>query len=239
MAATVIVSPLPDGPWDNVWTPQGTSPEALAEFAGRLCYQSWRKPNPKTATVEGYMANILQQKHYSILEHASFTVLIRGISRSCSHELVRHRHLSFSQLSQRFVPASKSLFVVPPDMRGDEELEGWLRNAYFYNVEVFSHLHDLLKEKKGLPRKRLMQAARAVMPNMIATETVVTGNHRAWREFFEKRGSPHADEEIREVAVEIFGIARNLAPSIYSDMDVADGCIVARERKTEGSQAAP
>ena len=78
--------------------------QALAEFAGRACYESWHKPNPATATNAGYLRHILEVGHLSVLEHGSVTLYLRGVSRSLTHELVRHRHLSFSQLSQRYVP---------------------------------------------------------------------------------------------------------------------------------------
>lgn len=77
---------------------------ALVEFAGRACYQSWSKPNPKTATNAGYIKHIIDVGHFSVLEHASVSFYITGLSRSCTHELIRHRHFSYSQLSQRYVP---------------------------------------------------------------------------------------------------------------------------------------
>jgi len=73
--------------------------EALVEFAGRACYQSFHKPNPKTASNEGYLAHILETGHGSVLEHASVSIYITGVSRSFTHELIRHRHFSFSELS--------------------------------------------------------------------------------------------------------------------------------------------
>lgn len=87
--------------------------QAVAEFAGRACYQSFNRPNPKTATNKGYLHHIQEQKHDNVLEHASAGFYITGISRTCSHELVRHRHFTYSQLSQRYVDGKDSLFVVP------------------------------------------------------------------------------------------------------------------------------
>lgn len=91
--------PPEDVPWDT----DADGGEALVEFAGRACYQSWAKPNPRTATNGGYLKHLLAVGHDSVLEHATVTFYITGISRSCTHELIRHRHFSFSQLSQRFV----------------------------------------------------------------------------------------------------------------------------------------
>src|SRR5690606_4189981 len=94
-----------------------TGPDALAEFAGRACYQSFHKPNPKTAANHDYLRNILDQGHYSVLEHASATFYVTGVSRAFTHELVRHRHLSFSELSQRFVNVEDVELVEPPATR--------------------------------------------------------------------------------------------------------------------------
>lgn len=90
--------------------------QALAEFAGRACYQSFDKPNPRTATNAGYLRHIFEVGHHSILEHGSVTFYITGISRSLTHEFIRHRHLSPSQLSQRYVDAKTMKMVIPPLM---------------------------------------------------------------------------------------------------------------------------
>src|SRR5262249_12043524 len=91
-------------PEDVPWSTDADGGQALAEFAGRACYQSWRKPNPSTATNAGYLRHILEVGHMSVLEHGSVSFYITGISRSLTHELIRHRHFSYSQLSQRSVP---------------------------------------------------------------------------------------------------------------------------------------
>lgn len=101
-------------PPDVPWTTDADGGPALVEFAGRACYQSWSKPNPKTATNAGYLRHIIDVGHFSVLEHASVSFYITGISRSCTHELIRHRHFSYSQLSQRYVPEKDSRVVVPP-----------------------------------------------------------------------------------------------------------------------------
>lgn len=85
------------------WSTDADGGQALAEFAGRACYQSWTKPNPATATNSGYLAHILEVGHLSVLEHGTVTMYFTGVSRSFTHELIRHRHFSYSQLSQRYV----------------------------------------------------------------------------------------------------------------------------------------
>ena len=110
-------------PSDVPWSTDADGGQALVEFAGRACYQSWSKPNPKTATNAAYLQHIIDVGHFSVLEHASVSFYITGLSRSCTHELVRHRHFSYSQLSQRYVPEDDAQVVVPPGIEGDAELE--------------------------------------------------------------------------------------------------------------------
>ena len=216
-------------PW-AVWaTDAADDAAALVEFAGRACYQSWHKPNPATRSNAGYLAHLLAQKHYSVLEHAGFTVMLTGVSRSFTHEMVRHRHFSFSQLSQRFVSEDDAPWVLPPLFRDDPEalqiladLYGRVQQAYQRLAAVAARrLQDL--PDRQLRRKRAREAARCVLPNMTETHIVITGNHRAWREFFEKRGELHVDQEMREVAVTIFReVARPLAPDLYRDFRIRE-----------------
>ncbi|MDR7438832.1 MAG: FAD-dependent thymidylate synthase [Armatimonadota bacterium] len=230
VAETRFVLNTWDGvPW-QVWeTTSSKDAEVLAEFAGRLCYQSWHRPNPATARNEDYLRNILAQGHFSVLEHAGFTVVLTGVSRSFTHEMVRHRHFSYSQLSQRFVGEEHAAVVVPPLFRDDPEALAILEEVHRKTQEAYAQLVRLAQRKlegladRRMRRKRAREAARCVLPNMTETHIVITGNHRAWREFFEKRGSLHADAEIREVAVRIFTeVARPLAPHIYQDFEVTE-----------------
>src|SRR5947207_3742105 len=104
-----------------------TDGERLAEFAGRLCYMS--QHNPAKRDTREYLENIKKQGHGSVLEHANYSILFEGVSRSLTHELVRHRAgFAYSQLSQRYVDESTANFVIPPAIVGDEALEGVWRN---------------------------------------------------------------------------------------------------------------
>lgn len=192
--------------------------DELAEIAGRLCYKSWDRPNPKTATNPGYLANIIDQGHFSVLEHASATFYISGVSRSLTHELVRHRHLNFSQVSQRYVDESEAAMVVPPAIR-DSKTTAWtnIYDAGAFAREIYTSLVERLMTE-GLTRKAARGAARAVLPNMTETEIIVTGNHRAWRDVIAKRISPAADAEIRELAGRLLVELKKIAPSTYQDM---------------------
>lgn len=190
--------------------------DELAEESGRLCYRSWNRPNLKTSTNRGYLANIISQGHFSILEHASATFYIDGVSRNLSHELVRHRHLSFSELSQRFVDSSSDPFIHPPAYQEfgiDFDMQ-LLVSRYQQDVQ------DL--EAEGLERKQARQAARSVLPGGLNTSIVVTGNHRAWRDMLPKRLSPSADLEFQLVARELLRLLKEIAPSTYQDMEIPE-----------------
>src|SRR5215831_18010056 len=184
--------------------------EVLAEVAGRTCYMSFGKGRRSNRE---YLDNILSSKHGSVLEHAVWNVLITGVSRSLTHELVRHRAgFGYSQLSQRYVDESDARYVVPPLYQENEELRArWqktidcVRQAY---VELAAATAQYVGEKhpQMAPRDRrkwARQAARSILPNACETKIFVTGNSRAWRHFLELRGSVHADTEIRLLAVEI------------------------------------
>src|SRR5216117_481524 len=124
------------------WRGEASAGERLAEYAGRLCYMS--QHNPINRTTADYLENIKKQGHGSVLEHAVYVLLVEGISRSCSHELVRHRAgFGYSQISQRYVDESHAAFVLPPAMLGDAALEAaWERQvteaqgAYVATVEA-------------------------------------------------------------------------------------------------------
>lgn len=205
----------PEGPaliWDG---------SDLVEFAGRACYQSWSRPNPKTATNAGYIKHILEVGHLSVLEHASASFYIEDVSRSLTHELVRHRHLSYSQLSQRFVDESDAEFVLPPAVAEGSDGASVLEDAFgmarhYYRQMVAS----LSVVQPKLTRKQIREAARAVLPNATETKIVITGNYRAWRHFIELRSSPAADAEIQELALNILNQLNGIAPNVFGDLMV-------------------
>jgi thymidylate synthase (FAD) len=231
IARTEFLAP-PDVPWST----DADGGSALVEFAGRACYQSWSKPNPRTATNASYISHIVDVGHFSVLEHASVSFYISGISRSCTHELIRHRHFSYSQLSQRYVPADDAEVVLPPGLEDDPELQELFlaaadasRAAY---TELLTRLEDKLADVPNatLRRKQARQAARAVLPNGTETRLVVTGNYRAWRHFIAMRASEHADVEIRRLAIACLRELVAVAPAVFGDFEIttfADGSEVA------------
>ncbi|MEU5840429.1 FAD-dependent thymidylate synthase [Rhodococcus sp. NPDC047139] len=223
-------------PEDVDWGTDADGGEALIEFAGRACYQSWDKPNPRTATNAGYLRHLLTVGYLSALEHATATFYITGISRSCTHELIRHRHFSFSQLSQRFVADGDVPVVVPPAIEGDPELESLFFAAAERSREAYVELLAALDEKMShlpagpLRAKQVREAARSVLPNATETRIVVTGNYRSWRHFVAMRATEHADVEIRRLAVECVRRLAEAAPNAFSDFVIStlpDGSEVA------------
>lgn len=200
---------------ETEWSTDAEGAEALIEAAGRQCYESWSKPNPVTATNAGYMGNILDHQHFSVLRHSQATFWIRGVSRALSHEMVRHPHLAFSELSQRFVDVSDAQYVVPPALADLED--GILAFAAEYAKNSYEILVDLLVDE-GKTRKQAREAARAVMPNMTETRFFVTGNLQAWRDFITRRSSIHADDEMRHVANLIAASLKVNFPNVFQDM---------------------
>src|SRR6476646_10018965 len=199
------------------WIGDSTDGERLAEFAGRLCYMS--QHNPAGRSTRDYLENIKKQGHGSVLEHANYSLLFEGVSRSLTHELVRHRAgFAYSQLSQRYVDEKDASFVVPPAVAGDEALEGAWRAQVDGALASYIALVEQLMERyawvgdKVHRRKMAREAARGVLPNSTETKIVVTANARAWRTMLELRSSEGAELEIRRCAVEIVRILRMEAP---------------------------
>ena len=212
---------------DVSWSTDADGGEALAEFAGRACYQSWSKPNPATATNAGYLRHILEVGHLSVLEHGSVSFYLTGVSRSLTHELIRHRHFSYSQLSQRYVPEQDAAMVEPDVIAEDPELHARFLVAARASQQAYCDLLDGLEKrfagepKATLRRKQARQAARCVLPNATETRLVVTGNYRAWRHFIAMRATEHADVEIRALAVECLRQLQKVAGGVFDDFEIS------------------
>lgn len=213
------------------WKGDSTDGEKLAEFAGRICYMS--QHNPAGRTTADYLENILKQGHGSVFEHAVYVLLIEGISRSCSHELVRHRAgFGYSQLSQRYVDESQAAFVMPPAIIGDAKLEAeWTRQveaaqaAYIQSVDHLMAKYEWVTDKVHR-RKMAREAARSVLPNATEVKIVVSANIRAWRTMLELRLGEGAELEIRRMAMGCLRALQKEAPSFFADFEIyaaADG----------------
>src|SRR5690348_5147991 len=207
------------------WRGDASDGERLAEFAGRICYMS--QHNPVHRTTAEYLENIKKQGHGSVIEHAVYVLLIEGISRSCSHELVRHRAgFGYSQLSQRYVDESHAAFVMPPAMVGDAKLEGeWEQEvagaqaAYVRAVEGLMGRYSWVADKVHR-RKMAREAARSVLPNATEVKIVVSGNARAWRTMLELRCGEGAELEIRRMAIACLRVLQREAVALFSDFEI-------------------
>jgi thymidylate synthase (FAD) len=218
--------------------------DSLPEFAGRLCYLSFgaggevdgHKTIAGRSSNQEYLDNIKKTKHGSVIEHSNFTFLFQGISRTLSHELVRHRHLSFSQLSQRYVDESGVGFVCPPAILvhpNRHVYSAWEAacrktvNEYSYLLYLLTPDPDAAGKVSTAALKEARGAARSVLGACAETKIVVTGNTRAWRHFLFLRGAETADAEIRRLAFDVGMMLKDLAPASFSDWEpTADGGIV-------------
>lgn len=207
------------------WLGEASDGERLAEYAGRLCYMSQR--NPAKRPNREYLENIKKQGHGSVLEHANYSVLLEGISRSLTHELVRHRAgWAYSQLSQRYVDESEARFVIPPAIIGEDKLLNAWKEQMESAQRTYVALVDQLMESyswvddKVHRRKMAREAARGVLPNSTETKIVVTANARAWRTMLELRSGEGAEQEIRRLAVMLIRTMQNEAPAFFSDFEI-------------------
>ena len=209
--------------------------EQLVEIAGRLCYMSFAKPRP--GGNQAYINHILEVGHGSVLEHAVYSMIFTGVSRSLTHELVRHRAgMSYSQLSQRYV--DKVSFVRPPGIKPESSAElVWTSNialalaSYESLIETLEHNDFADIDNPTLRRKRARETARSVLPNCTETKIFVTGNARAWRHFLELRGSIHADAEIQRLAIAVLDVLQSESPNLFGDYTVTEQGIDTQWRK--------
>jgi len=209
--------------------------EYLTETAGRVCYMSFARPRP--GGNKAYLGHILDVGHGSVLEHGVWNLLFTGVSRSLTHELVRHRSgWGYSQLSQRYVDESVAEYVVPDCIADDPELLAvWketIAQSHRAYVQLAQKLQDTFKDEpdRTLRRKLARQAARSVLPNATETKIFVTANARALRHFIELRGSRHAEVEIRKLAVQVLKLLQQDAPNLFGDyqlVPLADGTVEA------------
>ena len=238
IASTTLTNTAGGGPKIEDWmslNPDTTDAESLVEHAGRGCYESWHRPNAATAKTSDYIdRTAFEMQHGSILEHASATFRFSGVSRAWLMEMERHRHLSWSVVSQRYVDANTFGVVMPPAIReaagsivyhsedtyddlegpASEALEWWSRNAMWHYEKLVEHLQG-----NGLPNKQAREAARSVLPNATEVRGVVTGNLRAWSTILPLRAHPSADAEMQEVARLIADALEPVAPTVVQHIN--------------------
>jgi thymidylate synthase (FAD) len=203
--------------------------EALPEISGRLCYMSF---GPGGRPHAEYIRHLLECGHGSVLEHAVVTFILTGVSRTLTHELVRHRAgWAYSQLSQRYVDEHAAQFILPPALAGRDTDRVGLRDEWRVMAEdardnyrrIVERLGSILARERDESRlstalrKVLRGAARSVLPGCTETKICCTVNARALRHFLELRANVHADDEIREVALLIHDAVRPHWPDLLGD----------------------
>ena len=179
--------------------------EELIEKSARVCYNS--KLNKSKRKV--FLQSLIKKGHHSILEHATATFKISGISRALSHQLVRHRLASYSQQSQRYVDMNNFDYIIPPKIENDYKLFNDYENLMEQTRQLYSKMI-----KAGIKK----EDARFILPNATKTELIMTANFREWRHIIELRCSKKAQWEIREVFKKILIMLYDESPIVFEDL---------------------
>jgi len=183
--------------------------ERVIELACRTCYLSFHRYNPPASTRD-LIKKVIRKKHHSVLEHALATFRIKGGSRVFTHELVRHRLMSPSQESQRYVEYGKTReyeVVVPPTVE-----EAGFKDRY---IELTAACQNMYQEMVdgGVPK----EDARYILPNGTTSEIVISANFREFRHIFQVRCNPRAHWEIRRVCLMMLEVMQKEAPIVFDD----------------------
>ncbi len=205
----------------------------LCKTAGQVCYASFGPRRTTNENAAAYFERLTSAGHGSVLEHANFSFLLYGISRSVTHELVRHRAgVGVSQVSQRYVSGSVLRFVERPEYQDDPELHALFEERADRAAAEYEAMADRLLERqeKGVAlldaeyktdaRKKVQQTARSVLPNETEAPMVFTGNVRALRHIIEMRADGHAESEIRNLAVRLFLCLATADPILFGDYEL-------------------
>jgi thymidylate synthase (FAD) len=195
-------------------------PEQSIAAAARLCYRSGDierlRDDKSPGQTRAFLSKLVSMGHMSPVEHVSFTFAIEGISRACSHQLVRHRLASYSQQSQRYVGKTSGFhYVIPPSLSEDPEIKSRFEAFMKETQEFYNYLVRRL-EDKGLKGESVREDARFVLPNAAETKIMVTMNGRELLHFFRQRCCNRAQWEIRAMATEMLRLVKNVAPTLFS-----------------------
>jgi thymidylate synthase (FAD) len=230
---------LPDG---------GTPSERLITHAGKGCYDSYGRDG---RGIPEHIHNLLASRHGSVLEHANVSLFIEGISRGCSHEVVRHRAgFAYSQRSTRYTNEAEASIVLEPYMaelyerkalenfcEGQCQMgmeESAIINSFImqcedafkaYNLQVEWLMEEAPKEKKGTDRRKWARGkARQLLPHALETRLTMTGNLRSWWHFLEARSDRGAEPEMRRLANAVMNTIIGVAPLVF--MPLWDNSVV-------------
>ncbi len=227
-------------------------PEKVIASAAKLCYSSsdieTLMNGLTTGKIESFIKKLTDLGHQSPLEHCSFTFGIEGVSRSLTHQLVRHRIASYSQKSQRYVTEGQFEYIIPPEIENIPEARTLFiktmeddQRTYDRLVDILTkkHFNDLLSQgmnenkARQISEKRAIEDARFVLPNACETKIIVTMNIRSLLHFFEERCCSRAQWEIRQMANIMLTICKEVAPNLFANA----GASCVRGRCKEGKMS--
>jgi len=202
------------------------NPENVVAMAAKLCYSSsdveGLKDKIAAKDQKAFVEKLVSIGHMSPIEHVSFTFGVEGVSRACSHQIVRHRVASYSQQSQRYVRETEFDYVIPETVKSDPKLvksfEKYMRQAQKAYDEMIKALGDM-----GITGENASQDARFLLPNAAETKIVITMNARELLHFFRVRCCNRAQWEIRAMATEMLKLVKTAAPVIFKD--AGPGCV--------------
>ncbi len=202
-------------------------PEETVAMAAKLCYSPADISSLKDKTAEkdqrAFVEKLMKMGHMSPVEHVSFTFGVEGISRACSHQLVRHRIASYSQQSQRYVSESSGFdYVVPESIKADKELTAYFKHFMADCQQAYNHIVQKLNDA-GVKGESANQDARFVLPNAAETKIIITMNARELIHFFRQRCCNRAQWEIRAMAEEMLRLAKEAAPVLFAN--AGPGCL--------------
>ncbi len=222
------------------YTPDG---EKLIASAAKLCYSpvgiGQIEKNLDRKNIEKFLEMLVDLGHESPMEHISFTFGVEGVSRTLSHQLVRHRIASYSQQSQRYVKLDQFEYIIPPSIEDDEETKKLFIEAMEKDQEYYNKITEILFKKyfeeykkigklseveaKRNAEKKAIEDARYVFPNACETKVVFTMNARSLMNFFRLRTCERAQWEIRELAMEMLKEVKKVYPNLFKN--AGPGCL--------------
>ena len=202
------------------------NPELVVASAAKLCYSPVGveeiQEKLTEENIEKFVSMLASIGHHSPLEHCTFTFAIEGISRACSHQLVRHRIASYSQQSQRYVKMDDFKYIIPEQIEKYKDTKTIFENAMKDIKRYYDHLVDILEEdyiNNGMSKKdankKAIEDARYVLPNACETKIVFTMNVRTLMNFFSHRCCDRSQKEIRDLANEMLKQVKEIAPTIF------------------------
>jgi len=190
------------------YTPE---PEKTVAIAARVCYSPRNAKeiyeNMSDEEVKKLIRFLIKAGHHSAIEHASFTFIVDGISRACSHQLVRHRLASYSQQSQRYVEYKRNLeYVIPQSIKDKKDLSQKFEEFQQQSFNLYKYF---------LKNKISSEDARYVLSNAFPTQIIITMNARELLHLFTLRCCERAQWEIREMAYRMLNKVKKVAPTIF------------------------